>query len=174
VGIGLVIGILYMLPLSKQFGDPLATVSSYHSPEWQGGWLFGFPFYAIVKGTLTEPAPWTNLILSFGWILLVLIAIVVMIRSTRFRGYARSHPVEILFLIPYLWCLYTYNYPHWARGNFARFAIPILPFVLIALDRWVPEDRRVLWVLGVVMAVLAAASALGVGNVPSLLRRALG
>lgn len=174
VAIGLVIGILYMLPLTKQFGDPLATVSSYHSQEWQGGWLFGFPFYAIVKGTLTEPAPWTNLILSFGWILLVLIAIVVMIRSARFRGYARSHLVEMLFLIPYLWCLYTYNYPHWARGNFARFAIPILPFVLIALDRWVPKDRRVLWVLAVVMSVLAAASALGVANVPSLIRRRLG
>jgi hypothetical protein len=174
VGVGLVIGILYMLPLAKEFGDPLATVNSYHSPEWGGGWLFGFPFYAIVKGTLTEPAPWTNLILSFGWILLVLIAIIVMIRSTRFRGYARSHPVEMLFLIPYLWCLYTYNYPHWARGNFARFAIPILPFVLIALDRWLPKDRRVLWVLGVVMSVLAGASALGVVNVPGLIRRSLG
>jgi hypothetical protein len=174
VGIGLVVGILYMLPLAKQFGDPLATVSSYHSPGWQGGWLFGFPFYAIVKGTLTEPAPWSNLVLSFGWILLVLIAIVVMIRSARFRAYAHAHPVEILFLIPYLWCLYTYNYPHWARGNFPRFAIPILPFVLIALDRWVPKDRRVLWVLGVVMSVLAGASALGVANVPSLIRRSLG
>jgi hypothetical protein len=174
VAIGLVIGVLYVLPFAKQFGDPLATVNSYHSPEWQGGWLFGFPFYAIIKGTLTEPAPWTNLILSFGWIFLVLIAIVVMIRSERFREYACAHPVEMLFLIPYLWCLYTYNYPHWARGNFPRFSIPILPFVLIALDRWVPKDRRVLWALGVVMSVLAAASALGVANVPGLIRQALG
>ena len=174
VGIGLTIGILYMLPLAKQFGDPLATVNSYHNPDWQGGWLFGFPFYAIVKGTLTEPAPWTNLVLSFGWIFLVLFAIVVMIRSARFREYARSHPAEMLFLIPFLWCLYTYNYPHWARGNFARFAIPILPFVLIALDQWVPKDRRVLWVLGVSMSVLAGASALGVANVRALIRLAVG
>jgi hypothetical protein len=174
VAIGLVIGVLYILPLAKQFGDPLATVNSYHSAEWQGGWLFGFPFYAILKGTLTEHAPVTNLILSFGWIFLVLIAIVVMIRSERFREYACAHPVEMLFLIPYLWCLYTYNYPHWARGNFPRFSIPILPFVLIALDRWVPKDRRVLWALGVVMSVLAAASALGVANVPGLIRQALG
>lgn len=174
VATGLVIGVLYMLPLAKEFGDPLATVNSYHSPEWQGGWLFGFPFYAIIKGTLTEPAPWTNLILSFGWIFLVLVAIVMMIGSKRFLEYACAHPVEMLFLIPYLWCLYTYNYPHWARGSFSRFSIPILPFVLIALDRWIPKDRRVLWGLGVVMSVLAAASALGVVNVPSLIRRALG
>jgi len=172
--IGGVVGALYTLPLARHFGDPLATVNSYHSREWQGGWLFGFPFYAIIKGTVTEPAPLTNLVLSFGWILLVLVAIVVMLRSARFREYARSHLVETIFLIPYLWTLYTYNYPHWARGNFARFAIPIIPFVLLALDRWVPKNRRVLWVLGAVSPILAAASAIGISNVAPILRRAIG
>ena len=71
----------------------------------------------------------SNLVLSFGWILLVLLAIVVMIRDERFREYGRTHPVEILFLIPDLWCLYTSNDPHWARGSFPRFAIPILAFI---------------------------------------------
>lgn len=172
--IGGVVGALYTLPLARHFGDPLATVNSYHSREWQGGWLFGFPFYAIIKGTLTEPAPLTNLVLSFGWILLVLVAILVMVRSPRFREYARSHVVETIFLIPYLWTLYTYNYPHWARGNFARFAIPIIPFVLLALDHWVPKDKRVLWVLGVASPILAAASAIGISNVAQILRRAIG
>ena len=174
LAIGLAIGFLYTLPLAKHFGDPLATVSSYHSPQWQGGWLFGFPFYAIIKGTLTEPSPWTNLILSFGWIFLVLIAVIVMVKTSQFRLYAREHPVEMVFLIPYLWCLYTYNYPHWARGNFARFAIPILPFVLISLYRLVPKDRRLLWALGTISSVLAAASALGVKNIPGLVSRAFG
>lgn len=172
--IGSVVGALYTLPLAQHFGDPLATVNSYHSREWQGGWLFGFPFYAIIKGTLTEPAPLTNLVLSFGWIFLVLVAIVVMLRSARFREYARNHVVETIFLIPYLWTLYTYNYPHWARGNFARFAIPIIPFVLLALDRWIPRDKRVLWVLGVMSPILAAASAIGISSVAQILRRAIG
>jgi hypothetical protein len=174
VAIGLVIGILYALPLAKQFNDPFANARSYVSPDWQGGWLFGFPFYAIIKGTLTEAAPLTNLVLSFGWIFLVLIAIVAMIRSLAFRKYAWTHPVEILFVIPYIWCLYTYNYPHWARGSFPRFSIPILPFVLIALYRWIPKDRRLLWVLGTVTSVLAAASALGVANIAGMIRRAIG
>lgn len=174
VATGLLTGILYALPLATQLGDPLATVHSYHSPEWQGGWLFGFPFYAIIKGTLTEPASVTNLILSFGWIFLVLIAVVVMIRTAAFRQYARAHPVEILFLIPFICCLYTYNYPHWARGNFERFAIPILPFVLIALNRWIPKDRRLLWTLAAAMSALAAASALGLNNVTALIRLAVG
>ena len=172
--IGAIVGTLYALPLARHFGDPLATVHSYHSREWQGGWLFGFPFYAIIKGTLTEPSPVTNLVLSFGWILFVLIAIVFMVRSTSFREYAQNHVVETIFLVPYLWTLYTYNYPHWARGNFARFAIPIIPFVLLSLYRWIPKDRRVLWALGVVSPILAAASAIGITNVAQILRRAIG
>lgn len=162
--IGAVVGGLYAWPLASHFGDPLATVHSYHKTEWQGGWLFGFPFYAIIKGTLTEPAPVTNLVLSFGWILLVLIAIVLMIKAPSFRQYAREHLVETIFLIPYLWTLFTYNYPHWARGNFARFSIPILPFVLLSLYRWIPKDRRVLWALALLMPLLAAASAIGIRN----------
>jgi hypothetical protein len=172
--IGAMVGALYTLPLTLYFGDPLATVHSYHSPQWRGGWLFGFPFYAIIKGTLTEPSPVTNLILSFAWILFVLVATIVMARSATFRQYARSHLVETVFLVPYLWTLFTYNYPHWARGNFARFAIPIIPFVLLALYRWIPKDRRVLWALGVVSSILAAASAIGINNIAQILRRAIG
>ncbi|MFZ3263884.1 MAG: hypothetical protein WA172_07780 [Terriglobales bacterium] len=171
--IGLLVGVLYALPLAAHFGDALATVNSYHSKAWQGGWLFGFPFYAIIKGTLLYPAPWTNLVLSFGWIFLVLGAIVAMATSKTFRSYCRSHPVEAIFLAPYLWCLFTYNYPYWARSNFARFAIAILPFVLLALYRWIPKDRRVLWGLGVAAPALAASSALGVVNVVHMLKNSI-
>lgn len=171
--IGLVVGALYAIPLATYFGDSLATVNSYHSKEWQGGWLFGFPFYAIIKGTLIYPAPLTNLVLSFGWIFLVLGAVVAMAKSSKFRAYCRKHTVEAVFLVPYLWCLFTYNYPYWARGSFARFAIPILPFVLLALYRWFPKDRRILWGLAVVSPALAAASALGVVNVVHILQRGI-
>jgi hypothetical protein len=170
--VGFGVGVLYAIPLATHFGDPLATVNSYHSPQWQGGWLFGFPFYAILKG-LSYPAPWTNLILSFAWISLVLVALVVMIKSPHFRAYGRAHLVEALFLVPYLWCLFTYNYPMWARSNFSRFAIPILPFVLFALYRWLPKDRRLLWPVAIVSPVLAATSALGVVNVVHMIRMAL-
>jgi hypothetical protein len=172
-GIGLTIGLLYALPLARQFGDPLATVHSYVRPEWEGGWLFGIPFWAIIRGTLIYRAPWTNLVLTFGWIFLVVAAIVAMIWRKDFRDYARSHPVEILFAVPYLWCLFSYNYPLWARGSFPRFSIPILPFVLFALYRWIPKDRRVLWAVGVASSLLAAASAIGVHNVADAVRRAI-
>jgi hypothetical protein len=78
--------------------------------------------------------------------------------------------VEAVFLVGYLWCLFAYNYPHWARSNFARFALPILPFVFLALYRWLPKNRALLWTVGVISPLLAASSALGIVNVLHMLR----
>jgi hypothetical protein len=167
--IGLIIGTLYVIPLARYFHDPLATVHSYQSAQSSVP-LFGLPFYAIIKGTILYPAPLTSLLLSFGWIFLVLIAIVAMLGTEHFRNYAREHPPEIIFAAPYLSSLYCYNYPYWARGSFARFAIPIIPFVFVALWRWIPKDRRILWLLAPITAVLAAGSAWGIRNVVHLLR----
>jgi hypothetical protein len=166
--IGLTLATLYMFPLARYFGDPLATVNSYRNPRWET--LFGFPGYAIIKGTILYPAPWTNLVLTFGWIFLVLLACANMMVSKKFREYASRNPVEILFAAPYLCSLFTYNYSYWARGSFARFAIPVVPFVLLSLYRWVPKDRRVLWGVGAVCSILASASAVGVKHVIQVLR----
>ena len=163
-----------MIPLIRYFHDPLATVHSYEGATASAGVpLFGIPFYAIIKGTILYPAPLTNLVLSFGWIFLVLIGIVAMLATEKFRNYAREHVPEMVFVAPYLLSLYCYNYPYWARGSFPRFAIPILPFVFLALERWLPKDRRLLWTLTPVTSLLAASSALGIANVPNLIRQAL-
>jgi hypothetical protein len=131
--------------------------------------LFGIPFYAIVKGTLLFPAPWTNLILDFGWIALVLAGVAAMLFDASFRDYAKHNPVEALFAGMYLIAVFCYNYPVYARSNFARFSIPALPIVYVALSRWLPQDRRIVWALGVTSPVLAAASALGIRNVAQAL-----
>lgn len=168
--IGLTIGLLYTIPLALYVHDPLATVHSYEAVQASAAApLFGIPFYAIIKGTVLYPAPISNLLLTFGWIFLVLLAIVAMLATQTFRNYARAHPAEILFAAPYLLLLYCYNYPHWARGNFPRFAIPIIPFVFLALWRWIPKDRRLLWALTPVTAVLAASSAIGIRNLSHVL-----
>jgi hypothetical protein len=162
---GLLISALYMLPLWRYFGDPLATVHSYQAPEPGGGSLFGLPLVAIVKGTLFFSVPWTNLALSFAWIGLVLAGVGAMFLKDEFRGYARSYPAEALFAAAYILMIFSYNYNRWARGNFARFAIPVIPIVLFALKSWVPRQRWVVWGVGCISPVLAAASALGIRNV---------
>lgn len=160
--IGAGVGALYVLPLRVYFGDSLATVHSYGGAQVP---LFGFPFFAIVKGTILYPAPWTNLVLDFGWIALVCTGALAMWLNPEFRDYAKQRPVEVLFAVPFLFAVCCYNYPVFARSNFARFAIPVLPMIFIAHSHWLPKDRRILWALGSLSPVLAACSALGIRNV---------
>ena len=166
---GLVVGTLYAVPLVLYFGSPLANVHGY-SPQ---GHLFGIPFYAIIKGTELYPSPWTNLIFTFGWIIFVLAGNIAMFAAADFREYARKFPVESIFAILYLFSVYCYNYPYWARGNFPRFVIPVIPFILIALCRWIPKDRRLLWSVTVISPLLAAASAIGIERVAATMRHLL-
>jgi hypothetical protein len=162
--IGLTVGGLYIIPLAIYYENFLANVSSYHRSDWDQGLLIGWPLYAIIKWTMLDAVPWTNLMLTYGWIIGILLSAIVMLKSARFHQFARNHPVEILFAAIYLVFLYTYNSP-WARPIFPRFALPVLPLALIALDPWIPKNQRVLWVLGIVSPILAAASALGIRNV---------
>src|SRR5205807_1276375 len=104
---GAAVAALYVLPLAIHFGDPLATVHSYGNSSYS---LFGIPFYAIIKGTMLYPAPWTNLTLDFGWIALVLAGVLAMSFDTKFRGYAKENPVEVLFAALYLLAVFCYNY----------------------------------------------------------------
>lgn len=169
IGIGLTIGGLYIFPLATYIGNPLINVSSYQAQAWDGRFPIGWPFHAIIKGTILYPAPWTNLLLSYGWIVLLLLATVVMITTKRFHQFAQRFPVESLFGAMYVAFIYTYNSSYWGRGAFPRFALPVLPLVLVALDRWIPKDTRVLWILGLVSPILAAASAIGIRNVITLI-----
>ncbi len=165
--IGAVIAVLYAVPLLKYFGDPLATVHSYGGPQ---RFLFGMPFRAILEGFFLNRLPLTNIALSVAWILLVTTGAVMMRRDEGFRAYASEHSVEVLFAVPFLALIYCYNYPAFASGSFARFQIPVLPFVYLALSRWMPRDRRIVWALGIISPAMAAASAIGIRNVIAALR----
>jgi hypothetical protein len=172
LGSGLAIGLLYVWPLVHYFGDPLLTVHSYTSRDYGAsnvtgphGHLFGWPFHAIVVGTMIYPSPWTNLILSFSWIALAIAGAVAMMFARNLREHWRANPAEGIFCGLYLLAIFCYDYLIWARGSFMRFSIPVLPFVFFALLHWLPKDRRVLWGLATLAPVLAAYSAIGIRNV---------
>jgi hypothetical protein len=169
--IGLAIGVLYALPLARYFGDPLLTVHTYTTRDYGGartagphGHLFGWPFHGMVAGTLAYSAPWTNLVLSFFWIGLVLMGVGMMFLS-GFRKYAKACPQEAIFCGLYLVAIFSYDYLIWARSNFIRFCIPALPFVFFALFPVLPKRRWMLWGLCLASAMLAAVSAVGLRNV---------
>ncbi len=160
--IGLAIGALYTWPLKHYLGNPFSNVSSYQKNDWHGGLPFNFPFVAIFHDTIPINAPLTNLTLTLGWILFVLLGIGVAIGSGDLKRYLKEHTAEGYFVLIYCLALYTYNAPGWSRSNFPRFALPMLPWTLYFLRRYLPANRKVLWVLAVITPCLAAASAVGI------------
>lgn len=172
LGVGLAVGLLYVWPLFHYFGDPFLTVHSYTTRDYGAanlvgphGHLFGWPFHGIVVGTMLYSAPWTNLVLSFSWIVLVLVGTVAVFSKSA-QDYRRANPAEALFCGLYILTIFCYDYLAWARGSFMRFAILVLPFILFALLRWLPKDRRLIWSLSIVGSVLSACSAIGIKTIP--------
>jgi len=83
------------------FHNPLANAQSYQQLDLQGGRVLTWPFYAIVKSSLSDAAPLTNLILTWGWILFVLAGFVALLRKDC-RQYWSTRPTEILFTVGYI------------------------------------------------------------------------
>ena len=169
--ISIAIGVLYAAPLARYFGDPLLNLHTYTTRDYGAvkvvgphGRLFGWPFHGIIAGTLTYPAPWTNLLLSFLWISIVLFGMGMMF-SGRFRKFAKEYPQEGIYCGLYLIAIFSYDYLIWARSNFIRFCVPVLPYVFFALLPVLPKSRWVFWALCIASAVAAAVSAIGLRNV---------
>jgi hypothetical protein len=163
-GVALVIGALYVLPFWIYFGDPLYQVHSYKVNDWQSGLPIGVPFRAIGASFAHNQAPFTNLLLTLGWVLFVLVGALLMARKS-YRQYIRERPAEAWFAFFYVAFIFTYNSSAWARADIVRFAIPALPFVLLSLIDFIPRSRTVLFAVAAVCAALAACSAIGIRNV---------
>jgi hypothetical protein len=158
--IGATIGFLYILPLKLYLGNPLANVKGYDKADWNGGIPLTVPLVAIVKDALSGRATALSLARTALWIVLILASAAVIPGKRSWREYLRKFPVEGVFYALYLLFLFTYN-SYWARSQFPRFAIPIIPFVVLALLPWIPKDRRLLWGFGLFSAALSAVETVG-------------
>ncbi len=169
--IALLIGGLYAWPFARYFGNPLANVASYQHNDWHGDLPFTFPFASIVRDTLLSPAPLTNRALTSVWVVLMALGALISIKSGDLRKYAKSYPAEACFACLYWIAVFTYSSREWARAEFPRFALPLLPWILAFLYGYLPRQRWAVWLLVVVTPTLAAASAIGIRNViPALVR----
>jgi hypothetical protein len=165
---GATIGLLYLLPFWIYFHDPLYQFHRYQTSDWHSGQALGLPFQALVSSFLHDKEPLTNTLLMLGWIAFVLVGFLAMVRP-GFRANISERKPEFLFAFFYFAFLFTYN-SGWARAEFPRFAIPLVPFALAALEPWVPKCRVVLYAVCVIGTVLAASSAIGIRNVLPALR----
>lgn len=167
--LAVLIGALYLLPFWIYFHDPLYQVHQYRQYDWQSGSAIGWPFRALAVSFLHNREPWTNVALTAGWIGFAFIGLCAM-SGKSFRRYVLEHRAECIFAFLYLTFLFTYNSVQWARAEFPRFVIPVLPFLLLAFNRWLPKSRYVVYGIGIISPVLAAWSAIGVRNVWPALR----
>jgi hypothetical protein len=169
VVIALLIGAAYAWPMAHYLGDAFANVTAYRQSDWHGGFPYTFPFITIVRDTFNTPAPATSIVLTSVWVVLVVAGIVVAVMDGDLRCYARSYLAEICFVCLFCTALVTYNSREWARTDFPRFALPVLPWILVFLYRFLPKKRSVVWTLAVITPILAAASAIGIRNVLGLI-----
>jgi len=163
------IGFLYLLPFWISLHDPLFQFHRYKHEDWQSGALVTWPFHIIAVSYLYYTGPWTNVLLTGGWIALSTLAFF-RIGLKFYREGLPEHPNEQIFAITYLLFLFCYNSLEWARWDFHRFVIPAIPLVLLTFDRWLPKSRYVLYPTCVVSSILAACSAIGIQKVISSLR----
>ncbi len=163
------IGFAYVLTVKLAVGDALATVHSY-TRTGSSHALFGIPFYAIAQAALSGTVPLTNLALSLGWVGFAVGGMLLFLPGSMKCGYGNDHLPEVLFSAGYLGVICSYNLPHWALGNFARFAIPIVPFATLGWLPWIPRSRWFLRTLAILSPALAACSSIGILDVIHRLR----
>jgi len=177
------IGGLYVAPVRAYQGSSLANVHAYGQADGSGGMPVTLPFLALVrrsavgavggeKDVLSGKATQLNLARTALWIGIVIFGVFAMFVSPQFRDFALDHKVETVFSTLYTVLLFTYNSP-WARTAFPRYAIPVIPFLILAFERWIPKDRRLLWAFGLASTLLSAFSTVGVTNSIEIIRKAL-
>jgi hypothetical protein len=141
LGIAAIVVGLYGVPLAFT-GDVLGNIHWY-APQMTGGTVWG----TLIAG---EVSPMRD-ILVVGAITVVLMApFVVFAREQKGRW------VENLFALGTSCFLITLNCQPCAWA-FPRFAIVSIPFALIVMRQWLPRDDRVVCVLSIVSALIAAA-----------------
>jgi hypothetical protein len=145
--IGLTTGIVYLIPMKLIFGDPLANVRGYSRSDWSGSLPMSIPLLPIIKGASMSHR-WKLQVMIAAWVLFTLAGLIKMATDKRFWRYAKTYPAEAIFAGAYGLFLFSYNVPFWSWLHFPRFAIPLVPFlILVFLDR-LPRDRRIIWSVG--------------------------
>jgi hypothetical protein len=163
--IGVAIGAAYSWVIAKSMGSAFGNVALYRQRDWHGGSPLNFPFLALIRDSMPANVPLTNTLLAAGWALLLIAGLAVAIFSGELKSYATKYPAEVCFVCLYSLALYSYDASGFERSSFVRFALPMLPWTLVFLRRYLPAKRWVVGALAVVTPTLAAASALGIRNV---------
>jgi hypothetical protein len=154
VGISVVVGGAYLLIVRAAFGAPLSNLAWYHSMGLGHDRTF-IPFVTLPMTYAEGRVTWKVVLKTSVWMLFTAAAIFAALRRREIRALFREHPVEWLFAAIYFASFFTFP-AWWIEGEFPRYLVPVIPLLLIALRPWLPEDRRIVWAVGIFSVSLAA------------------
>jgi hypothetical protein len=138
--------IAYAVPLWLAFGDPLANVHSYQQTNWPRGIPVGAPFMELWRDAHAMTR--SSLRLALNVLALALLLLALFDRVARWKS---TEKIESTFVIGYAVFLLCLNVPGYALFDFPRYVIPLLPFAIVAIERWLPRQP----VVAIVCACLA-------------------
>jgi len=173
VSIGAVTGLLYLTPLTLAYGSPMASIRSYQSNDWAGASPVTIPLLPIIKGALytrdTMRLP-LKILIGF-WVLLTLAGMIRWTFGVSFRRHLEAHPVEAIFAVLYTVFLFSYNTNFWVWQHFPRFALPVLPFVLMAFRGRLPASRPLLAGVAIASIICVVLPKAGIETIVPLIHK---
>ena len=158
------IGLAYLAQCVVISGDPLINFRLYSSDLWPYGNPLSLPFMQLGRFVFDFVLNnrWT--IWIEGLLSLTLVSGGTVFLSTKFATLLRRYPAELGFVSAYLIFLVCYN-SETVITHFARFSIPVIPFLLFAAHDWLPTSRFVLWPLAIFSTLIASSGVVGFESV---------
>jgi hypothetical protein len=166
--IGLAIGVLYVIPLWRCWGTPLANFIGYSGDWGPQRRPLTYPFGALISSFLAalhrQHLRWYTLTLFAVWPFVAVVGTAAIWLPRNRHGFLERYHTEALFASVYAFFFISYNNFEivWL---FSRFLIPALPLFVFSLRDWIPHDRRVFWGAAVLCALLSAADLVHFRNV---------
>ena len=157
------VALAYLMRCQVISGDALINFRLY-SDAWTYGNPLSLPFLQLGKGLFDFVVPnlWTS------WIehlfSLILAGIGTFFLLTKCATLLRRYPAEVAFVSAYLFFLVCYN-SETVVTHFARYSIPVIPFLLFTAHDWLPTNRFLVWPLGIVSALIASSGLVGFESV---------
>ena len=150
VSIAIAIGGAYLALLRILFGDAFGSFRWYSAMGLGHDRTF-IPFVTLFLSHGEHPLTKRNVVKALVWMLITLAGVVVAIS----RKLWREQRVEWLFAALYLASFFFFP-AWWIEGEYSRYLTPVIPLLFVALARWIPTNRAVMWIGGVAFVTLAA------------------
>lgn len=154
VGINVVIGFAYLALVGALYGHPDNNFIWYRHMGLGRDRTF-VPFVTIFISFRDQLITGKNMTKTLAWMTFTLAAVIAAARRPAIREEMREHSVEWLFGAIYVASLFFFP-AWWIEGEFPRYLVLVIPMLLVALRPWFPEDRRVVWTIGLFSVTLAA------------------